>query len=65
MIHIGRRTTLTTFCGKSVRRRWWVEAAHIPVGAVGALGADCKRCLAAQRMNPGVLPAREMTVRRG
>ena len=53
MIHIGKRSTLRTLCGKSVKRRWWVEAAHVVVGHIGRLGvwhaqkpegADCRAC---------------------
>ena len=64
MIHIGKRTTLTTLCGKPVKRRWWVEAAHVRVGTIGPLtvgqrvepeGADCKQCLNAAS---GDVPAR-------
>lgn len=54
MIHIGKRTTLQTLCGKSVARRWWVEAKHTKVGHIGSLtvvervepyGVTCKKCL--------------------
>lgn len=52
--HIGRRTTLRTSCGKSVARRWWVEAEHVETGRIGPLGvyrtvkpdgATCKTCI--------------------
>lgn len=56
MIHIGRSETKTTLCGKSVARRWWVEAAHRRYGKIAGLhvyedvkpeGATCKACIKA------------------
>ena len=55
MIHIGKRTTKQTLCGKPVARRWWVEAAHTEYSTIGPLvvaqhvepqGATCKQCIA-------------------
>ena len=37
MIHIGKRTTKQTLCGKPVARRWWVEAAHTEYSMIGRL----------------------------
>lgn len=61
MIHIGKRSTLTTLCGKPVARRWWVEVAHMEFGTIGKFvvgrwvmpdGATCKHCLAATHSAP-------------
>lgn len=53
-IHIGSRKTLKTNCGKSVKRRWWVETTHTETGKIAGLGvyrvvkpqgATCKKCI--------------------
>lgn len=48
MIHVGRRKTLRTLCGKPVARRWWVEAPHWE-GGVGPGGLLVRRWVNANR----------------
>lgn len=35
MMHIGDRKTLKTACGKSVKRRWWMEREIQEIRSVG------------------------------
>ncbi len=58
-IHIGSRKTLLTRCGKSVKRRWWVERRRIEHGRIANLTvyreidgrkiASCRDCLHPKR----------------
>lgn len=38
MMHIGNRSSMRTYCGKSVERRWWCEDEHLVARSSGLTG---------------------------